>query len=66
MLNQKQRMVKIFQDRDITDAYSLVKKKSTIYAEKIKLENYTIMNHVFLQVFAVNKNLYVYSGQWSN
>ena len=59
-------MVKIFQDRDITDAYSLVKKKSTIYAEKIKLENYTIMNHVFLQVFAVNKNLYVYSGQWSN
>ena len=66
MLNQKQRMVKIFQDRDITDAYSLVKKKSTIYAEKIKLENYTIMNHVFLQVFAVNENLYVYSGQWSN
>ena len=66
MLNQKQRMVKIFQDRDITDAYSLVKKKSTIYAEKIQLENYTIMNHVFLQVFAVNKNLYVDSGQWSN
>ena len=59
-------MVKIFQDRDITDAYSLVKKKSTIYAEKIQLENYTIMNYVFLQVFAVNKNLYVYSGQWSN
>ena len=59
-------MVKIFQDRDITDAYSLVKKKSTIHAEKIQLENYTIMNHVFLQVFAVNKNLYVYSGQWSN
>ena len=31
-------MVKIFQDRDITDAYSLVKKKSAIYAEKIQLE----------------------------
>ena len=59
-------MVIIFQDRDITDANSLVKKKSTIYAEKIQLENYTIMNHVFLQVFAVNENLYVYSRQWSN